>query len=267
MSERPEQHEPEVPEVDEAGDAAASLISRAVEGGLSDAEWAELEAAAGKHPGMWRELCLAHRDDLSLRAGVAAMSAALPLQQASVREEDEDQGDGRGAYRLPARAAGWVTTRAWAGWAAAAVFGLVAAAQMSQRAATQPLLMTQPAATSAGNTAGLGSGLGSGLEDALRSLSSRDLLTQYVQNGREQGTVYGVLPERVLLRSTPLADGAGYDVLYVRQIVERAQVPDFYSVVYDEQGNARAIATSPVEVGVEAASRGASPRSGRSGGA
>jgi hypothetical protein len=209
-------------------DAAQQLMSLAVEGRLSDAQWAQLEALAKAQPALWRELCLSHRDDLALRAGVAAASTNLP----ALAFEDEP-------VREPTHTL-FSARRAWMGWAAAAMLGLVALVQFTSRGGPTPIFDHAPTATQ-NNQAGIGSSL----TGALANLSSDDLLNQYVQTGREEGTVFGVLPERVVLQSTPMTDGAGYEVVYLRQIVERVQVPDFYSVSYDEQGNAYPVRVTP----------------------
>lgn len=227
-----------------------TLVSRAVDGTLSDTQWQQLEAIASKQPAMWRDLCLAHRDALSLRAAVAneshgAAAATLRVQEQEMSEEEVGNSEGAVHSR-------WLARRAWMGWAAAAVFGIVAAVQFSQRAGSTPILLTsgnRGAGSQLGgvqeNTAGIGSVIESQLSSALRSLSPQDLLTQYVHNGREDGTVYGVLPERVVLSTEPLLDGAGYEVVYLRQIVERQRVRDFYGISHDEQGNAFPVRVSP----------------------
>jgi hypothetical protein len=91
--------------------------------------------------------------------------------------------------------------------------------------------------------AGLGGFLN--LDEALDAATPQQLLGRYVQSGREQGSVFGVMPERVVLHSTPLEDGKGYEVYFVRQIVERAHVPAFYRLGIDELGNAAQVPTSP----------------------
>jgi hypothetical protein len=62
------------------------------------------------------------------------------------------------------------------------------------------------------------------------------------------------LPDKVLIRATPLAlkDGSiGYEIFYVRQILERAQVPDLYTfgATQDELGRAT---IQPVPVRINA---------------
>lgn len=62
------------------------LISRVIDGRSSDAEWAELEAAAGKNPDVWRDLALAQRDDRALRGAVE--EATRPHETADLSAEE-----------------------------------------------------------------------------------------------------------------------------------------------------------------------------------
>ena len=55
--------------------------------------------------------------------------------------------------------------------------------------------------------------------------------------GKEEGRVIGELPDRVLVNSTEAPDGKGYEVVFVRQIMEKTRVDDLYKVSSDEGGN------------------------------
>ncbi|MCU0689662.1 MAG: hypothetical protein MUE97_07985 [Phycisphaerales bacterium] len=68
------------------------------------------------------------------------------------------------------------------------------------------------------------------------ALSPDELLGQYVARGREQGRVVGELPQRLVLETRPTSDGKGQEILYVRQIVERAIVPSMYRLSKDDAG-------------------------------
>ena len=90
------------------------------------------------------------------------------------------------------------------------------------------------------------------------SSATEDHLARYLDQGYEEGRVVGELPDKVLIRATPMAlqDGTiGYDVVYVRQILERVQVPDLYTfgATQDELGRSR---MQPVPVRVNAPVRG-----------
>jgi hypothetical protein len=53
--------------------------------------------------------------------------------------------------------------------------------------------------------------------------------------GKQSGRVLGEVP--VLCESKPAATGQGFEVVYVRQILERAEVHDLYRFSVDEAGN------------------------------
>ena len=56
----------------------------------------------------------------------------------------------------------------------------------------------------------------------------------------------GQSPDFIVLESTPLADGGGYEVVYLRQLIERREVRDLYRLGTDELGNTVRV---PVEAG------------------
>jgi hypothetical protein len=49
---------------------------------------------------------------------------------------------------------------------------------------------------------------------------------EYQKLGKRDGIVVGELPDRVLLSAEPAADGDGYDVTVIRQVVERRRIKD-----------------------------------------
>jgi hypothetical protein len=52
------------------------------------------------------------------------------------------------------------------------------------------------------------------------------------------------MPRKVLMHAEPAADGRGYDVVYVRQIVERARVGGMYRFSQDEAGRVTPVRTT-----------------------
>ncbi|MEM7199052.1 MAG: hypothetical protein AAF628_02235 [Planctomycetota bacterium] len=50
--------------------------------------------------------------------------------------------------------------------------------------------------------------------------------------------------DRVVLRAEPTADGVGYDLVYLRRVLERARVPELFGVAEDEHG---ALVPTPVQ--------------------
>lgn len=68
--------------------------------------------------------------------------------------------------------------------------------------------------------------------------SSSDLMNGYKVRAAQEGTLVGELPQRVVIETRPSADGKGYEVLYMRQFIERAIVDDLYKLGTDESGRA-----------------------------
>lgn len=181
------------------------LLSRVLDGEASPEDWQAFKALAATDPAVWHELAAAQQDlaDLSLAVGAAvarADSVDLPIEQ--------HLGD-----RLTARVRQVVT---WGGWLAAA--GVTLAALTGAMGS---------AGGSGGGVQAAGFGAISTPEDALRA---------YFEKGQQAGQVVGEVPERVVVRTEPMPNGAGFEVIYLRQIMERAVVPDLYRLGADELG-------------------------------
>jgi hypothetical protein len=186
------------------------LISRVVDGDADDREWLELESLASRDPQLWRELALAQRDQTALARAMADVSAvaegvALPQRQQGAEPE--------GAItHIKLNRLG-----AWTGWAVAAAVALVSSIQLNQNA-------------------GIGSASSSGSASAPQRAgfvpftSSADAFQAYLAKGRESGDVIGEVPTKVLLKSRVAPSGDGYEVVFLRQVMERAVVPDLYQL-------------------------------------
>lgn len=79
---------------------------------------------------------------------------------------------------------------------------------------------------------------------SLDSLSSNDLMNGYKARAAKEGTLVGELPQRVVIETRPSTDGKGYEVLYMRQFIERAIVDDLYKLGTDETGRPVMVPTS-----------------------
>lgn len=79
---------------------------------------------------------------------------------------------------------------------------------------------------------------------SLENLSSNDLMNGYKARAAKEGTLVGELPQRVVIETRPSADGKGYEVLYMRQFIERAIVDDLYKLGTDETGRPVMVPTS-----------------------
>jgi hypothetical protein len=68
----------------------------------------------------------------------------------------------------------------------------------------------------------------------------------YIAKGRESGAVVGEMPAKVLIESRPNPSGEGYELLYLRQVVERTIVPDLYQYTgQDESGRPTPVRYQP----------------------
>ena len=198
------------------------LITRVIDHRATPADWVELEGLAGHDSSVWRELAMAQKDEAAFSKTViqtvrVAETVGLPVVIAK-------QSEARLRNRL--RLVG-----AWGGWAAAALVALVF---VTDRAG----MMRPSSAVPGMQTAGL---------------ALPDILNQYIDQGKKDGSVVGELPDKIVLDSTKISDGRT-EILYVRQIVERAQVDDLYRLTVDEAGNKK-----PIKIQLSVVGRNKSP--------
>jgi hypothetical protein len=201
-------------------DDADLLISRAVDGRTSQAEWVLLELAAAQDPSVWRRLAQAHWDQALLSKGVLrAADIADRVDLPTVLEAERAAHEHRPFFG---------NVRSWGGWAAAAILTFAVVVQTSRIAlqGTPSTGLSEGPSQAAPNTAGVGSGLA----------SAADAFNAYLTRGKQEGRVLGEVPDQVLVDSRPSPDGEGFDVLYVRQVVEKARVKDLYRFSHDEAG-------------------------------
>ena len=202
----PNQSGPHQPDADQL----ELLISKAVDGRATRLEWAVLEIAAHEKPVVWRDLALTMRDNALLedavnRAADRAEQVGLPAST---------QVSGRPS-----------SLRTWGGWAAAAVLAVMFVAQW-RNLANQPV-------SSTGSSQPQVAGLGSFTADEARKA--------YLQRGKQDGSVLGEMPAKVIVQGAPIKDGQGYEVVFIRQIVEKARVDDLVRFTSDEAGQQRII--------------------------
>lgn len=201
------------------------LISRIADGEAGEHDWRDFSALAQAHPDAWKQLAQAQRQhgELSLAVGLALHAAErveLPSRSAGAAlgggaTSDVHSGVGR--------------IRAWGGWAVAAV---VALAWLSghQLGVVTPQQIGTPGTAGTGGTNGvIGANIG------LANWTSDDYASAYLSKGQKEGRVFGELAARPI-EIRPAANGQGYDVVFVRQIVERARVNDLMKFGVDEVG-------------------------------
>lgn len=185
------------------------LISRVVDGVAGPSDWVEIDLISAGDQNVWREIAQAQRDKQLLDFAVARATATA------------DRVD------LPEPAPLVIIRRArmgavqWAGWAAAAVLAVAMVIVPNWNAAPNT------------NTAGLNNLIPTFDQPPT---SPDAALDNYLTRGRETGRVVRQLPDFVVLDSAPAADGNGYDVIYLRQIVERARVDSLSRYKVDESG-------------------------------
>jgi hypothetical protein len=129
----------------------------------------------------------------------------------------------RGAT-LPAAWRGSLRLTSWAGWAVAAGLVIAIAGRWLGGPAT-------PAASPV-QTAGIPTPA-----DATLVRSAEEALDAYLERGRSEERVIRQMPRMLLLEARPNPTGDGYEILYLRQLMERAVVPDLYQFgAEDEAG-------------------------------
>lgn len=192
------------------------LITRVVDCRASAEDWNALDRLALADATVWQDLARAQRDHALLSGAVmaevvAADTITLPEHQAP-------------SYKLASRIR---SAGAWGGWAAAAA---VALAWMGGLPA-----------------GGFNTGAGTGSQASMLPFGdASQALDAYLDLGKKDGRVIQQLPGKVLLDNPqPAADGRGYEVIFIRQIVERERVPDLYRFSRDETGGLTAV---PVQV-------------------
>lgn len=213
------------------------LMTRVIDGCASPTDLATLAGLARRDAGIWTELAQMQRESAVLSsAAVTATACADRVDLPSMRlvgtgsqraggRVEELEGD---AGRSPAR--GWrladLAARAHRaggsrlGWAVAA---LIALAWVSQ--VVTPFSPRTPIQSAGWYPA-----------------SADDALGKYLDMGKQEGRVIRELPERVVMDARPVTiDGQErYEVIYLRQVVERAITDRLYRPTETDTG-ARAL--------------------------
>jgi hypothetical protein len=194
------------------------LISRVVDGEATSRDWEDFRVLADRDPTLWRELAEYQHDHAELSAMVASAVAIADEVDAPAHIHMEQSM----LQRL--RIVG-----AWGGWAAAAAVGLT-------WAIAAPL-----------------SGPREFPEQRANLISTpAQFLQGYLERGKEEGRVIGELPDKLLVQTRRTEDGNGYEVIYIRQIYERAFVHDLFTFGVDEAGQpvpVRVQSVTPIEIG------------------
>lgn len=259
-----------MPDEASAGDAGPGrevLLSRVLDQVATPADWNALDRLAMRDATVWRELALSLRQQQDLVHAVAcAGNQAEMIDLEAIERADAQRKHAQRAAAIvpgprPATTAHTAptprehnraarldrhhnvalkrrlrTVLTWSGWLAAAAVALVAVD--ARFAGIAPLTHpgTSPlTSSSAGESQAtlipsiLAAGTGTTSSHALR---------EYLRKGSEEGTVLGEMPRKILMQAQPASDGNGYEIVYIRQILERTRVNDIYRFSQDEAGRA-----------------------------
>ncbi len=193
------------------------LISRVVDDEATAEDWAALKELAASDPGVWQDLAEAQYTSIGLGSAVQAAIAIADGVEAPVHEHIR--------ARLTLRAG---SAAKWGGWLAAAAVTLAwMGAGMPGRE------------RAGGSSANLLSGAG----------SASDAFKQYLDLGKQSGQVVEEVPQLMLVETKPVQGGPGYEVYYIRQVLERAVVNELYGLGQDEVGRAVRIRLDTTPVG------------------
>jgi len=191
------------------------LISQAIDGNATTAEWDELTARAEADPTIWRTLAATLREHGAFGRAVNADVAVADSIEMPAPE-----------ITPTARRATVSRFRGWSGWAIAAVLTIAWVGGVHNLVKTEPTMPGTDSAQPLTNHAGFGDGT-----------TAAQLLQAYLDKGRQEDIVIAEVPERVLIRTRPAGTGGGYELLYLRQILERTVVPNLYEFYsQDEMG-------------------------------
>lgn len=185
------------------------LIGRVVDAEATPADWGELEHLAKGDGSLWQRLAQAQRAHARLERAVEDEIAIAELV------ELPEPPSVIASFRSR-----WQT---WGGWAAAAALAL------AWLGAGNGPLAFRPAGGPGGNTAGLAPSLDG-------------MWQQYIDSGKQNDRVINEMPLQ-LVDSRELEGGRGYEMIYVRPVLEKKVVTDVrrMRVVKDDSGAERTV--------------------------
>ena len=198
---------------------AEMLISKMIDGQAGTEDWQEFTALASGTPELWRELAEAQRQQTLLVDAVAdATSGATAIELPVLSDAEVAFAPLAPLQHRVAAFVGWAVAAVlavalWSGIQPSANTGGPVPVKSNDRAPNQP------------QTA------------SLAGFAPAELLQAYLDRGKDEGQVLGELPDKVLLETRPNAQGDGYEVLFIRTILERTSVPELYEFgSQDESG-------------------------------
>ena len=179
------------------------LMTRIVDQEASAADWAAFSAAAESNPELWRLLAETQRQ-ADLIAGVVT-DATEVADDVTVPRFDTTP-----TTLTFRRAARRLLTGS--GWAVAAALGLAWVLGGGPFGETVPPTPVGSAGT------------------VTPISTASDHLAKYLELGRQSGAVVGEIPSKILIQSSPVGEGQGFEVIYIRQVLERTVVPEIFEM-------------------------------------
>ena len=184
------------------------LVARVVDGEATSEDWRELRTIAADDQAIWAEI--AEQQDLKRELDDAVEDAISVAERVALPMHEHASVAPNRRVRLALAAGGWL---------AAASVGIAWIAGMT------PSVTTLPTTDSGLRTAGIASPIN----------TASEALAKYLELGKQSGEVIGELPTSLVIERTPNEDG-GYDVIYLRQIVEKTTVDGVYQPATDDAG-------------------------------
>ncbi len=209
------------------------LISRVVDGVASDSDWSAMDVIARTDAAIWRDLAQAQRCNTDLTNAVhAAICGTDGVELATSAGSSvgawgrgrEDRDEAPVSFNIQEHAQKRFNAMArWTGWAAAAALALAWVSGV--RTGNPSGGLARPEGPAGAEASLLG------------TASASDLLAEYLRRGQASGNVVAEVPSKMMIEAVPMDDKVGgYEVYFVRQIVERTRVPNLYTFTESEGG-------------------------------
>lgn len=190
------------------------LMTRVIDGHATAEDWVAFRRLADDEPDTWNELAQTQSMHSALCSAMDEAIVAAEFTDVPMRGHD--------VFYRRGHLAG-----TWGGW-------LIAASVLIAWSLNLP--MQGPVLTA---TSGMSPNLGAGY---VKVDEPADALRAYVDRGRKDGSVVGLVPDVRVLETRAATDGSGrLEVLLVRQIIERQRVDQVYQWTQDESGRLRPI--------------------------
>lgn len=184
------------------------LVARVVDGEATSEDWRELRTIAADDQAIWAEI--AEQQDLKRELDDAVEDAISVAERVALPMHEHASVAPNRRVRLVLTTGGWLVAAS-----------ILVAWTISMREGVR----TMPAPGGGPTTAGIASPIN----------TASEALAKYLELGKQSGEVIGELPTSLVIERTPNEDG-GYNVIYLRQIVEKTTVDGVYQPATDDAG-------------------------------